>query len=523
MGVLSGAQHILCTGPDAGGDAENIVQIFPSEHNPLDMEYAPKAGVFSAYLSNDSRHLGKKITKARALKYLQSLEGHITCRSATKFLQEVQTLHLIIVLCPDGELTPDNWMSMLRCDCKGYWGTRCCSHNTATAAWYGNEWGLTPHDETLIDVIHLAGVIQPNAKPGRPKKRRKALDHQPQSPPKKIPEAQKLLPQEFTPVHEEGPDVEFTHNVKRREARKFGEALEKAATEPSGADNKKGKTSGAAPKPDKPPDQKKPATTPASKPSANNTTGAAPKPDKPPDQKKPEPTPASKPSANNTTGAEPKPDKPPDQKKPEPTPASKPSANNTTGAEPKPDKPPDQKKPEPTPASKPSANNTTGAAPKPDKPPDQKKPEAKDASKLSLKRRRRDVVADVAVKANKASQPKNKDYINKHVLQETLEKTLMDHHLHISQLLGVEEIDEWQAPRAYSARNYRRVLTLCSLERDSKRGKRDLQRSLQELRLLVHPDKFPTYYSKMCAQLFVFFNNAFEYLMQHIAHEQVVQ
>jgi hypothetical protein len=465
MGVLSGAQHILCTGPDAGGDAENIVQIFPSEHNPLDMEYAPKAGVFSAYLSNDSRHLGKKITKARALKYLQSLEGHITCRSATKFLQEVQTLHLIIVLCPDGELTPDNWMSMLRCDCKGYWGTRCCSHNTATAAWYGNEWGLTPHDETLIDVIHLAGVIQPNAKPGRPKKRRKALDHQPQSPPKKIPEAQKLLPQEFTPVHEEGPDVEFTHNVKRREARKFGEALEKAATEPSGADNKKGKTSGAAPKPDKPPDQKKPATTPASKPSANNTTGAAPKPDKPPDQKKPEPTPASKPSANNTTGAE----------------------------------------------------------PKPDKPPDQKKPEAKDASKLSLKRRRRDVVADVAVKANKASQPKNKDYINKHVLQETLEKTLMDHHLHISQLLGVEEIDEWQAPRAYSARNYRRVLTLCSLERDSKRGKRDLQRSLQELRLLVHPDKFPTYYSKMCAQLFVFFNNAFEYLMQHIAHEQVVQ
>jgi hypothetical protein len=465
MGVLSGAQHILCTGPDAGGDAENIVQIFPSEHNPLDMEYAPKAGVFSAYLSNDSRHLGKKITKARALKYLQSLEGHITCRSATKFLQEVQTLHLIIVLCPDGELTPDNWMSMLRCDCKGYWGTRCCSHNTATAAWYGNEWGLTPHDETLIDVIHLAGVIQPNAKPGRPKKRRKALDHQPQSPPKKIPEAQKLLPQEFTPVHEEGPDVEFTHNVKRREARKFGEALEKAATEPSGADNKKGKTSGAAPKPDKPPDQKKPATTPASKPSANNTTGAAPKPDKPPDQKKPEPTPASKPSANNTTGA----------------------------------------------------------APKPDKPPDQKKPEAKDASKLSLKRRRRDVVADVAVKANKASQPKNKDYINKHVLQETLEKTLMDHHLHISQLLGVEEIDEWQAPRAYSARNYRKVLTLCSLERDSKRGKRDLQRSLQELRLLVHPDKFPTYYSKMCAQLFVFFNNAFEYLMQHIAHEQVVQ
>ena len=465
MGVLSGAQHILCTGPDAGGDAENIVQIFPSEHNPLDMEYAPKAGVFSAYLSNDSRHLGKKITKARALKYLESLEGHITCRSATKFLQEVQTLHLIIVLCPDGELTPDNWMSMLRCDCKGYWGTRCCSHNTATAAWYGNEWGLTPHDETLIDVIHLAGVIQPNAKPGRPKKRRKALDHQPQSPPKKIPEAQQLLPQEFTPVHEEGPDVEFTHNVKRREARKFGEALEKAATEPSGADNKKGKTSGAAPKPDKPPDQKKPATTPASKPSANNTTGAAPKPDKPPDQKKPEPTPASKPSANNTTGA----------------------------------------------------------APKPDKPPDQKKPEAKDASKLSLKRRRRDVVADVAVKANKASQPKNKDYINKHVLQETLEKTLMDHHLHISQLLGVEEIDEWQAPRAYSARNYRRVLTLCSLERDSKRGKRDLQRSLQELRLLVHPDKFPTYYSKMCAQLFVFFNNAFEYLMQHIAHEQVVQ
>jgi hypothetical protein len=436
MGVLSGAQHILCTGPDAGGDAENIVQIFPSEHNPLDMEYAPKAGVFSAYLSNDSRHLGKKITKARALKYLESLEGHITCRSATKFLQEVQTLHLIIVLCPDGELTPDNWMSMLRCDCKGYWGTRCCSHNTATAAWYGNEWGLTPHDETLIDVIHLAGVIQPNAKPGRPKKRRKALDHQPQSPPKKIPEAQKLLPQEFTPVHEEGPDVEFTHNVKRREARKFGEALEKAATEPSGADNKKGKTSGAAPKPDKPPDQKKPAT---------------------------------------------------------------------------------------TPASKPSANNTTGAAPKPDKPPDQKKPEAKDASKLSLKRRRRDVVADVAVKANKASQPKNKDYINKHVLQETLEKTLMDHHLHISQLLGVEEIDEWQAPRAYSARNYRKVLTLCSLERDSNRGKRDLQRSLQELRLLVHPDKFPTYYSKMCAQLFVFFNNAFEYLMQHIAHEQVVQ
>ena len=465
MGVLSGAQHILCTGPDAGGDAENIVQIFPSEHNPLDMEYAPKAGVFSAYLSNDSRHLGKKITKARALKYLESLEGHITCRSATKFLQEVQTLHLIIVLCPDGELTPDNWMSMLRCDCKGYWGTRCCSHNTATAAWYGNEWGLTPHDETLIDVIHLAGVIQPNAKPGRPKKRRKALDHQPQSPPKKIPEAQQLLPQEFTPVHEEGPDVEFTHNVKRREARKFGEALEKAATEPSGADNKKGKTSGAAPKPDKPPDQKKPATTPASKPSANNTTGAAPKPDKPPDQKKPETTPASKPSANNTTGA----------------------------------------------------------APKPDKPPDQKKPEAKDASKLSLKRRRRDVVADVAVKANKASQPKNKDYINKHVLQETLEKTLMDHHLHISQLLGVEEIDEWQAPRAYSARNYRKVLTLCSLERDSKRGKRDLQRSLQEYRLLVHPDKFPTYYAKMCAQLFVFFNNAFEYLMQHIAHEQVVQ
>ena len=249
MGVLSGAQHILCTGPDAGGDAENIVQIFPSEHNPLDMEYAPKAGVFSAYLSNDSRHLGKKITKARALKYLESLEGHITCRSATKFLQEVQTLHLIIVLCPDGELTPDNWMSMLRCDCKGYWGTRCCSHNTATAAWYGNEWGLTPHDETLIDVIHLAGVIQPNAKPGRPKKRRKALDHQPQSPPKKIPEAQQLLPQEFTPVHEEGPDVEFTKNIKKREVRKqsnLGEALERAATEPSGADNKKGKTSGAA-------------------------------------------------------------------------------------------------------------------------------------------------------------------------------------------------------------------------------------------------------------------------------------
>ena len=439
------------------------------------MEYAPKAGVFSAYLSNDSRHLGKKITKARALKYLESLEGHITCRSATKFLQEVQTLHLIIVLCPDGELTPDNWMSMLRCDCKGYWGTRCCSHNTATAAWYGNEWGLTPHDETLIDVIHLAGVIQPNAKPGRPKKRRKALDHQPQSPPKKIPEAQQLLPQEFTPVHEEGPDVEFTHNIKRREARKFGEALEKAATEPSGADNKKGKTSGA-----------------------DNKQG-------------------------KTSGAAPKPDKPPDQKKPATTPASKPSANNTTGAAPKPDKPPDQKKPEPTPASKPSANNTTGAAPKPDKPPDQKKPEAKDASKLSLKRRRRDVVADVAVKANKASQPKNKDYINKHVLQETLEKTLMDHHLHISQLLGVEEIDEWQAPRAYSLRHYRKVLTLCSLERDSNRGKRDLQKSLQEYRLLVHPDKFPTYYAKMCAQLFVFFNNAFEYLMQHIAHEQVVQ
>jgi hypothetical protein len=319
------------------------------------MGYTPKAGVFSAYLSNDSRHLGKKITKARALKYLESLEGHITCRSATKFLQEVQTLHLIIVLCPDGELTPDNWMSMLRCDCKGYWGTRCCSHNTATAAWYGNEWGLTPHDDTLIDVIHLASVIQPNAKPGRPKKRRKALETQPQSPPKKKPEAQQLLPQESTPVQEDGPDVEFTKNIKKRSNKQsnLGEALERAATEPSGADNKKGKTSGA--------DNKQ-----------GKTSGAA--------NKQTKQTPA------------PKPAKPPAKKQPETTPASKPSANNTTGAAPKPDKPPDQKKPE--------ANVV---------------PDVVEKEKASLKRRRRDVAAEVAVQANKVSQPKNKDYINKHV------------------------------------------------------------------------------------------------------------
>ena len=93
------------------------------------------------------------------------------------YVNKVDTLHMICVLCEDSELTKANFQHMIRCDCKGYWKSRVCAHTLAIAHWYGEEFGL-------VDVESLNKVLPENAKPGRKRKHTPALQRQPDSPTK---------------------------------------------------------------------------------------------------------------------------------------------------------------------------------------------------------------------------------------------------------------------------------------------------------------------------------------------------
>ena len=73
----------------------------------------------------------------QASKYMDSLDGKLPKGTTVKsFNEKLQTLHRIQVLCPDSELTKDNYCVMMRCDCKGYYKAVQCCHVHALAHWW---------------------------------------------------------------------------------------------------------------------------------------------------------------------------------------------------------------------------------------------------------------------------------------------------------------------------------------------------------------------------------------------------
>ena len=51
------------------------------------------------------------------------------------FIKHTQSLHCIRVLCPDADLTSDNFCDFMRCDCKGNQKIRACKCTYALAHW----------------------------------------------------------------------------------------------------------------------------------------------------------------------------------------------------------------------------------------------------------------------------------------------------------------------------------------------------------------------------------------------------
>ena len=88
---------------------------------------------------------------------------------------QVDTLHMVCVLCMDDQLSKENFQHMMRCTCKGYWSHKVCSHILAVAHWYGEDY-------QLLDVVELNDTMPENARPGRKRAATKALQTQPESP-----------------------------------------------------------------------------------------------------------------------------------------------------------------------------------------------------------------------------------------------------------------------------------------------------------------------------------------------------
>ena len=130
----------------------------------------------------------------QATRYLKSLTGLLPNGStAASFMEEVQTMHRVQVLCKDDALTFDNFREMMRCDCNGYWKNIGCSHVYALAYWcVGAAIGLklscncvasaSRYDMGLLDLYKCCKVMAPNAKPGRKRKKKPSLVPQPESP-----------------------------------------------------------------------------------------------------------------------------------------------------------------------------------------------------------------------------------------------------------------------------------------------------------------------------------------------------
>lgn len=66
---------------------------------------------------------------------MDSLEGKLPPNTTVNSFKEIQSLHRIQVLCPDKDLTKDNFCDMFLCDCKGYFREVRCSHIFALADW----------------------------------------------------------------------------------------------------------------------------------------------------------------------------------------------------------------------------------------------------------------------------------------------------------------------------------------------------------------------------------------------------
>ena len=88
---------------------------------------------------------------------------------------QVDTLHMVCVLCMDDQLSKENFQHMMRCTCKGHWSHKVCSHILVVAHWHGE-------DCLLLGVVKLNDTMPENARPGRKWAATKALQTQPESP-----------------------------------------------------------------------------------------------------------------------------------------------------------------------------------------------------------------------------------------------------------------------------------------------------------------------------------------------------
>jgi hypothetical protein len=102
---------------------DSVLACIADDHNfqPCDdVKVSGLKGFFSLHVVNDSKHHGKDLTGVRVKAYMNSLTGRATATLTPQaFVDSVQTMHAIHVLCPDDKLTTQNYHEYMRCDCKG--------------------------------------------------------------------------------------------------------------------------------------------------------------------------------------------------------------------------------------------------------------------------------------------------------------------------------------------------------------------------------------------------------------------
>jgi hypothetical protein len=102
---------------------DSVLACIADDHNGKpcdDVKVSGLKGFFSLYVVNDSKHHDKPLTDKRVKAYMSSLNGRAApTLTPQAFVDSVQTMHAIHVLCCDEDLTSQNYHEMMRCDCKG--------------------------------------------------------------------------------------------------------------------------------------------------------------------------------------------------------------------------------------------------------------------------------------------------------------------------------------------------------------------------------------------------------------------
>ena len=155
------------------------------------------------------------------------MKGTIRCKTPKAFQDSVQTLHRIVVMCADEELTVHNFQDFMRCDCKAYWHGRVCHHIVGLAHWWVQA--ATPHscqptlcncryDTGILDTAKLTMQLHVSKKSGRKRKAKPGLVPQPESP-GRCPKQQKASSSKDPPESPSQPEMVNTRPKRSRKAK----------------------------------------------------------------------------------------------------------------------------------------------------------------------------------------------------------------------------------------------------------------------------------------------------------------